>query len=165
MIIHDLLEQIEKCVSSKLHHVALFTALTIPDIAGAVDSVDGRANGQKYAQWFDAHVAPKYYAFGTQYLTGADCYQFRCVMLHQGRAKHTNGRYSKPLLLVAKQQNIAYCGAFTLDGGRTLGVDIPLFCNNIVEAAYDWVEKVEHTKRFKKNSAEFMELFTLSFEE
>jgi hypothetical protein len=164
MMIYDLLEQIEKGVGSKLYHMALSTALTIPDIGGAVDSEDGVASGKKYAAWFDTYVAPKYYAWGTQYLTGRDCYLYRCVMLHQGRSHAPNSTYSKTVLMVAKQQNIAYCGAFTVDDGSTLCVDVPLLCSHIVQSAYEWLEKVEDTDRFKKNSAKFVELFTLSFE-
>lgn len=164
-MIYELLEQIENSVGSKLYHMALFTALTVPDIGGAVDSENGEANGKKYGAWFDSYVAPKYVAWGKQYLTGRDCYLYRCVMLHQGRSHASKGRYSKTVFLKAKQQNIAYCGAFTLNGGKTLCIDAPLFCHNIVHSAYEWLEKVEHTDHFKKNSAKFLELFTLSFEE
>jgi hypothetical protein len=164
MMIYGLLEQIEKAVGSKLYHVALFTALSIPDIGGAVDSEEGEATGKNYAAWFDSYVAPKYNAWGKQYLTGTDCYRYRCAMLHQGRSHHRKRTYSKTVFLLAKQQNIAYCGAFTGDGGETLYVDAPLFCRHIVLSAFDWLEKVEDTDRFKKNSAEFVQLFTLSFE-
>ena len=163
-MIYDLLEQIESGVGSKLYNMALFTALTVPDIGGAVDSENGKANGKKYAAWFDSYVAPKYNAWGEQYLTGRDCYLYRCVMLHQGRSHDPKGTYSKTVFLTAKQQNIAYCGAFTVEGGKTLCIDVPLFCHNIVQSAYDWLERVEHTERFKKNSAKFVELFSLSFE-
>jgi len=164
-MIYDLLAQIENGVGNKMHHMALFAALTIPDIGGAVDSENGEANGEKYTAWFDSYVAPKYNAWGKQYLTGRDCYLYRCVMLHQGRSHAPKGSYSKTVFLKAKQVNIAYCGAFTVDDGNTLCVDVPRFCHNIVYSAYDWLEKVEDTARFKKNSAKFLELFTLSFEE
>jgi hypothetical protein len=163
MMIYDLVEQIENGVESKLYQMALFTALTVPDIGGAVDSENGKASGKKYAEWFDDYVAPKYNAWGRQYLTGRDCYLYRCVMLHQGKSQDPKSPFSKTVFLIAEQQNIAYCGAFTVNGGKTLCIDIPRFCNNIVNSAYNWLDKVELTDRFKKNTEKFVELFTLSF--
>jgi hypothetical protein len=159
-MIHELLVEIENSISAKLFRVALFTALTIPDIAGALDSANGRATRERYVLWFDTYVAPKYFAFGHQYLTGLDCYHYRCVLLHQGLSLHPESRYSGSIFLFAKQDNIAYCGAFAFDDGRSLAIDIPVFCRNIVRAAWVWLDKVEDTERFKANSAEFLELRT-----
>jgi hypothetical protein len=163
-MIHKLLVEIENSISAELFRIALFTALTIPDIAGALDS-DGHATPKRYVRWFDTYVAQKYLAFGRQYLTGADCYQYRCALLHQGQALNPKSQFSRSVFLFAKQDNIAYCGTFTFDDGRSLAIDIPVFCRNIVRSAWVWLDKVEDTERFKTNSAEFLELFQLSFEE
>ncbi len=163
MQIYYLLDEIQASAAAKLYRVALFTALTFPDIAGAIDSEDGRASGKKYAQWFDAYVAQRYYAWKTQYLTGTDCYQYRCALLHQGRSQHDKSRYSKTVFLHAKQENIAYCGAFTIEQGTTLCVDIAMFCNNIVDAGYQWLENVDQSERFMRNTTDIVDVFTLSF--
>lgn len=68
------------------------------------------------------------------------------------------------MFLFAKQNNIAYCGALKLDDGRTLTIDIPVFCHTMVNGAYAWLDQVEDTARFKANLAKSMELFQLSFE-
>jgi hypothetical protein len=162
-MIYELLEQIEKSVASGFYYVALFTALTIPDIAGAVDSKNGEADGNKYAGWFDTYVAPKYKAWGNQYLTGRECYKYRCVMLHQGRSHDPRVRYTKTIFMVAQQHNIAYCGAFTAENDLTICIDISMFCRNMVNAAYEWLEKIEQTELYKKNSEKFLEMFTLNF--
>lgn len=45
-------------------------------------------------------------------------------------------------------------------------IDVPLFCHNIVKAAWAWLDRsVENTALFMTNAAECMELFQLSFEE
>lgn len=163
-MIHELLAEIESSSSLKLFRVALLAALTIPDIAGALDSTDGHATRRLYERWFDTHVASAYSAFGRQYLTGADCYQYRCTLLHQGRSIHPSSRYSRTMFLFAKQNNIAYCGAFTVENGQTLVIDVPRFCNNIVKAAWDWLDRVENTTLFMTNAAKCMELFQLSYE-
>jgi hypothetical protein len=53
--------------------------VVIPDICAALDSSNGRTNGNLYAAWCDRYVA-------TPQLSGQDWYQIRCALLHQGRA-------------------------------------------------------------------------------
>ena len=48
-----LLEQVEKSLRQKLYYVAIMTSLVIPDIGGAIDSENGKANRKKYVSWFD----------------------------------------------------------------------------------------------------------------
>ena len=163
-MIHELLYDIEKASAAKLYRIALLAALTIPDIGGARDATDGKANRDRYTDWFDKYVAPKYFAFRTQYLTGRDCYQFRCVLLHQGQQIHPNSRYTRSVFLFAPRDNIAYCGALTLDNGQTLAIDIPIFCRHMVDAARDWLDAVESTRLFQTNSTNALELYKLSFE-
>lgn len=164
MQIYRLLDEIQASARAKLYRVALFTALTFPDIAGAIDSEDGRANGRKYARWFDEYASFKYHAFSTQYLTGSDCYLYRCALLHQGRSQHEASRYSKTVFLHAKQENLAYCGAFVIERGNTLCIDIGMFCNNIVESGYQWLENVDDSERFRRNATDIIDVFTLSFD-
>lgn len=123
-MIHKLLQEIETSVHAKLFHVGLLAALTVPDIAGALDCEDGSANGEKYERWFDEYIAPKYIppkyiARGDRPLiTGKDCYQYRCKLLHQGQAIHWKSRYAKSRFLFTKQDNVAYCGALALDDAK-----------------------------------------------
>ncbi len=163
-MIYDLLSQIQISTGSRQYYVALLAALAFPDIAGAIDSDNGRATGEKYAKWFDEYVAGKLNSFNAQYLRGKDCYKYRCLMLHQGRVQDTTSRYSKTIFMVVDTNDIvAYCGVFVLDEGTTLCVDVEKFCEHIVEAGFDWLEKVEQTDRFIKNTAASASLFTLSF--
>lgn len=86
-MIRKLLLEIERSIREQLFHVGLLAALTVPDIAGALDSEDGEANGEKYERWFDEYIAPKYIApkyiarGDTPLITGEDCYQYRCKLL------------------------------------------------------------------------------------
>jgi hypothetical protein len=164
-MIRKLLEEIERSVRVKLFRVGLLTALTVPDIAGALDSEDGIACRKKYERWFDEHISPKYFSFGDQLLTGMDCYQYRCVLLHQGRTVHTQSRYSKTMFLFTKQANVAGCGTYKLDQGQTLAVDIPKFCHYMVYGAYEWLDQAEDTPRFTANMVNTLKLFQLSFGE
>ena len=168
-MIYELLSQIQSqiqtSIGSRQYYVALLAALAFPDIAASVDSDDGRATGDRYSKWFDDYVARKFNAINVQYLTGKDCYEYRCVMLHQGHVKHPKSRYSKTIFMVADTNDIvAYYGAFVLDEGTTLCVDVRKFCEHVVEAGFDWLEKVEQTDQFIKNTAASASLFILSFE-
>lgn len=70
----DVLNQMKAANGAGLYYVALFSALAIPDICGALESQDGTANGQRYRAWFDRWVSPKYSFFGGTSLTGDVCY-------------------------------------------------------------------------------------------
>ena len=167
-MIRELLDEIERSTNTKLLHVGLLAALTVPDIAGALDSESGYALPEKYKGWFDEYIAPKYFSFGVQLITGEDCYNYRCAILHQGRSQRSQGgrtqrpqRYSKTMFHFTKQENVGGCGAYKL--GQTLAIDVPKFCSYMVNGAYTWLDLVEDTPRFKANSAHAMELFQLSF--
>src|SRR5262245_41335370 len=58
---------------------ALFIALALPDICGALEAPE-KETGERYKAWFDKYLAEKYLPnFSAQ-----DCYSFRCACLHQG---------------------------------------------------------------------------------
>lgn len=48
-----LVSQTQKAVEAKLYYLALMSALTIPDIAAALESSDGLASGARYAAWYE----------------------------------------------------------------------------------------------------------------
>lgn len=67
---------------------ALSMALSIPDICGARAFPDEKSGGKRYAKWFDEYVVRDYInepnAQSRYYFDGDDCYQLRCVFLHEG---------------------------------------------------------------------------------
>ena len=82
---------------------AISLLLTLPDVCGC-RLYPGTGSKEHYVKWFDEYVAPAYLGPGldnydsrkiqepdtgcvsytTSYFTGADCYQLRCVYLHEG---------------------------------------------------------------------------------
>src|SRR3990167_10578362 len=124
----DFLEQIEAALNSNLYYVALFTALSIPDICGALESSDGFATDEKYKKWFDKHIAPKYNGF----LTGEDCYYFRCSLLHQGSSYHPKSSYSR-IIFVEPQATTNIFHNNILN--NALNIDVRIFCKDIIETA------------------------------
>jgi hypothetical protein len=160
-LIEEILNQIQVGVQSKLRYISLFTAFSIPDIGGAIDSEDGKATGRKYIEWFDKYVSPKYFAWKKQYLNGEDCYNYRCSVLHQGSTNNIKSRYTNTIFMRTEMKNVAYCGAFTLQSNTVLCVDIDIFCENIVKAGWEWLEIVQETELYKRNSEKLISLLNL----
>ncbi len=145
----NLLDQIQKGLEADLYYLSLFTALAIPDICGAIDSKNGKADSSKYRKWFDEYVAPKYKGF----LTGEDCYAFRCSLLHQGSSQHPKSSYSR-ILFVEPTATTNVCHNNILYDA--LNIDIRIFCNDIIEGVRKWLQKVENTDSYKQNCNKFM---------
>jgi len=146
----DLLNQIERGLNYNLYYLCLYVALAIPDICGSLESDDGIATGEKYKKWFDEYLATKYGGF----LTGEDCYLFRCSLLHQGSSCNPNSSYSRVLFVELTNRNLILHNNILNDA---LNIDVNIFCKDIIEGANKWLIKNENMDNYKKNSDKFME--------
>lgn len=144
----ELLGQIEKSVTSGSYLLGLYVALALPDICGALESNNGVATGNRYQAWFNKWVAPKY--GGT--LTGAQCYAYRCGVLHQGRSKHNNLGYSKIIFLEPNSRMVLHRNIFN----DAYNIDLKIFCGDIVTSVREWLPTVADNINFKKNYEHFM---------
>lgn len=143
----ELLDQIE--ASYKLGHfyVALFCCLVLPDICGAISSADGTARGQRYKDWFDKYVAPKY----DGNFDGGNCYAFRCAALHQGKSEHQNLGYKRVIFLAPTDGAQAFMHNNVLNDA--LNVDLVEFCKDVVSAVRQWMHDEASNPDFQKNMA------------
>ncbi len=148
----DLLDQIQRGLESNLYYLSLFAALSLPDICGAIDSQDGNATSAKYIKWFDEYVARKYGDF----LTGEDCYRFRCSLLHQGSSQHPKSSYSRVLFVEPTATTNVFHNNIMNDA---LNIDVRIFCSDLIEGAERWLEKVEKTDLYKGNYDRFMKRY------
>lgn len=88
------LDDIERAFDADAYLSAISLALTIPDICGdRLYPECKKATRRRYVDWFNQYVAPNYPEEPTgedegtarkYYFDGDDCYQLRCVYLHQG---------------------------------------------------------------------------------
>lgn len=157
----NLLEQIEGSLTSRYYFLSLMSSLTIPDIAGALDSEDGMASGERYATWYEEYVRPQFARAvlaslpphiprnagitTPNPLTGESCYQFRCSLLHQGSTQHPKSPFSKIIFIEpGATTNIVHYARLS----DALGIDVPTFCKEMVAGAREWLEKVENTERY-----------------
>lgn len=145
----DFLTQIQKGLDSNLYFLALFSVLSIPDICGAMSSEDGEAKPDRYKKWFDDYVAVKYNGF----VTGEDCYFFRCSLLHQGSSQHPKGNYKRVIFIEpSATTNILHNNILN----DALNIDVKIFCNDIVSGVEKWLDENENTDLYKRNYDKFM---------
>jgi len=145
---HDLIEQIDESLRTRLYYLSLFGALSVPDIAGALESNDGQASGAKYSAWYERWARPRYEG---NPLTGDACYRFRCSLLHQGSSQHPKSPFDRiifvepgsPLRVHYSQMDDA------------LVIDLPWFCSEVTTAARMWLDHVKSDPRFTANLERF----------
>lgn len=149
----EILRQIDVALDNDLYYVALFTALTLPDICGALDSEDGEASRDNYIGWFDKYVMPR----TGNLFNGVECWYFRCTMLHQGRAQHSRRRrYKKIVFLDPDITRPNYRAIHNVVKDGILYIDVFLISHAMVMCAREWLEKVKGTDRFKENYNKFI---------
>jgi len=136
-------------LNTNLYYLSLYVALTIPDMCAALDSADGNTSRIEYAKWFDKHVAPKYKGS----LSGEECYQFRCSLLHQGKLQPRKGRYSRLIFIEPGTTPVVTHNLVLND---VLNIDVRLFCKDMIDSATQWLDTVEGTTLFEKNFSEFV---------
>lgn len=152
----DLLAQVEKATADGYYYLALYVALTLPDICGAMESSDGIANKSKYIHWFDHYVTPAYTVAGRAFLDGETCYAYRCSVLHQGRAQHPKLGYSRILFVEPGSTTNVFHNNILNDA---LNIDVSRFCMDIVGGAASWLKDVSDSDDYKQNYSLFMQRY------
>ena len=153
----DFLDQIEVAANEgRLYYLALAGALVVPDLCGALESKDGEATGDKYKEWFNKHVAPMFPIRpdnGQPFLTGEDCWRFRCSFLHQGRTQHPDSGYTRILFV---EPNMTGLHAYMNVLNDALNIDVGAFCADMLGAARGWLSGIRGTEPFETNLAAFV---------
>jgi hypothetical protein len=143
----DFVDQVEAASSvAQLYYLALAGALIIPDLGGALGSGDGRATGARYKAWYDTNLPPSF-------LSGADCYRFRCSFLHQGSTQHTQSSYSRIVFVEPGASNAVLHMNIMNDA---LNIDVKTFCQEMVLAARNWIAQVSGTQPYEANLLSFV---------
>ena len=98
----------------------------------------------------------KYAANSCSFLSGEDCYYFRCSFLHQGSTQHPKSGYSRVLFVEPEStSNISHCNILN----DALNIDVTIFCRDMVSAARQWLNVVENTGKFKTNMQKFIQRY------
>jgi hypothetical protein len=144
---NDFLDQIDRALELRLYFVALFSALAVPDICGALEASDGRASKQAYTSWFDREMSG-HSSGPSGGLDGEHAYYFRCSLLHQGTTVHPTSAWSR-IIFVEPSSSMLFHGN-RMNGA--LNIDLKVFCNGVTAAARYWLHKVGGTDPFETNS-------------
>ena len=169
-----LVEQLEQSLASGQYFLTLFTALTLPDIAAALDSEDGFATGPRYVAWYEQWVRPQfgkailatlpaslppeqqeYIKNGLQEppLDGDACYRFRCSLLHQGTTQHPKSQFSRIIFIEPHATSTKIHNCIIKDA---LCIDLQSFCRELIAGVRAWLDQAENTERFKANYEKFV---------
>lgn len=131
-----------------MYFVALLSALSLPDICGALESPNGRASGERYKAWFDQWVSNKYQIDGQTSLSGEDCYMLRCASVHQGRLTHPQATFEGVIFIEPGATNIVMHN--NLINGY-LNIDVRQFVIDIIQSSLDWFDATRGTPNFETN--------------
>lgn len=138
-----------------LHFPALMTALTVPDICGALGSENGRASGSKTRRWI-AEWMPAYAA------TASGIYGLRCSLLHQGSPYPDDGSPRVVFSVAGPKGTTLHGPGSTLIYTPTEETFRPiashLFVAEVAAGVEAWLLAHGATNRVRRNLARFAHL-------
>lgn len=137
-----LFKEIKKTLSDENFYAALFMILTVPDICLSIKM--GKHVGADYERWFDKNM-PQYKG----YMSGKDCYAFRCAILHEGKSDVLN-QSKKDIIdkfeILSKKESshLIYMRGNTYNGviqATKLILNLHTFCNDLINSAEKFIEE------------------------
>ncbi|MBY4866792.1 hypothetical protein K6W76_09755 [Burkholderia anthina] len=164
---------------------ALFLALAIPDVCGALEDPDARV-GDRYKQWFNRYLKQRYSASNPYeqlraidpdvlqgmtvdmveqlktmpfpegtQFTAEDCYRFRCKCLHQGLAQKMGDE--KILFTAPRWSGVAgLVHSNAIDGVYQLQID--RFCLDVCEALDHWIADVRGNEEVQRRMKDLIQV-------
>ena len=149
-----LFEQIELGLEHKIHYLALFAAVSIPDIAAALQSESYLTDGKKYRNWFDKYMSPlKPNKYGeTGQLKAQHLWEIRCSLFHQGTS--SDKKDFKRLLFIEPPYDtymIHCCIVGSETAEKSLLIEVDTFCRDMITAGQKWMQENAETPAYKKN--------------
>ncbi len=96
------IDEVRKAIEYGLYNCALALALTLPDICAFSEYNDVKNKRIPYVNWFDKYAKPFFASEATAlpdnkkstifWITGEDCWNLRCAVLHAGNFKCKDGQ-------------------------------------------------------------------------
>ncbi len=138
-----LFREIEKSLSDGNFYAALFMILTVPDICLSVKM--GKHCGADYEKWFDKNISADY----NKFMSGKDCYAFRCAILHEGTdsvLKQSKKDIIDKFEILSKKESahLIYMGGNTYNGviqPTKLVLNLHAFCNDLINSAEKFIKE------------------------
>ena len=153
---------IRRAVESKNWFGALYLALTMPDICGALEAPRAR-NGDRYRSWFDRYLAPvnRTVMRGQEvvFMTSGDCWALRCSMLHEG-SDEVDAQQAKDVL---RRFYFTTLGSHRIRVEDTLTLDVSSFCEEIAQGVEKWASDVATNSAIQERIAAMVQVREVGF--
>jgi hypothetical protein len=143
-----LLAEVRAASAADLHYLALFGALALPDICGALASDNGRSSGPKFKDWLRANVPE-------QAGQADEIYGLRCSLLHQGRA--TPHGTTIPVAFTGSSGRL-HDLSMDVDGVRVAWLASDVFVEEVASGVERWLAQSGQTKTVQRNREAFARL-------
>lgn len=129
--------EIDECAKAKCYWALLHLVVVLPDICAALETDTGRARPALYRRWCENYLKDPA-------LSGAERYEIRCKVLHQGRTSAGQGRYA------AFRFNHPDTGTqhknLRQEGSEThMDLDITKMAEEIKSATEEWIIDLQKT--------------------
>jgi len=160
-----ILNSIENSIQNNNWYSALVLSLIIPDICGKLEGE--QKSSKRYPAWFNKYLGKKYQNF----LSGDDCYALRCSYLHEGSDNIEMQRAKDVLDHFVFISDGSHCNRFNncyfgdpkYDGKNFLQLSVRQFCQDMVEAANQWLEDVSSNQEIQSNIREMLTIHEREF--
>jgi hypothetical protein len=148
--VSELVSQVRAAANADLYYLALFGALVLPDICGALDSDNGRASGPKYKDWVRKNVPQ-------QAGQAEEIYGLRCSLLHQGRALPHGSLF--PVAFTFPSTGPQLHNLSTEVGDDRVGwLSIPVFVDELTQGVERWLAAEGESRTVVRNLKKFARL-------
>jgi len=149
-------ESIQNSLKERNWFGALFLALAMPDICGAIENPN-KGVGERYKKWFRQYLGEKYVP---ELFSDEDCYYLRCSALHQGMVEHPKAQnkrihFTTPVPGLSAHTNFVEDD----DGGFVLQMQIDIFCEDICNAVKKWQAAVSSDPEIAQRIENLMEFY------
>ena len=146
---------IRKALDEQNWFGALFLALALPEICGAVETPEADTRS-RYKRWFKENLEHNYRGF----LSPEDCYALRQASLHQGLSEIERRALSRIQFIEPRPG----CNVHRSFLRHTLQLQIEVFCLDICEAVEAWIKAVRLNKELGSRMKSMIEIREPSME-
>lgn len=149
--VEEMIRQIRAASGAGLYYLALFGALTLPDICGALADSRGSSTPATYKAWLRAYVPE-------QASSADEIYGLRGSLLHQGRMLPHGGHF--PIVSVVPSPGMPQLhNLSTIADGQQVGwLSIPLFVDEVTRGAESWFGQFRTSQTVIRNMEKFVRI-------
>lgn len=127
-------DEMERCRLARAYWSLLHVCVCLPDICAALESSDGVAHGWLYSAWCDKYLDHPLFS-------GAERYDMRCKVLHQGRATtEKTSRYTG--FAFGQPSDSGAVDHLRVEAG-TLHLDVGELARETHQGMQDWIAWLE----------------------